>query len=133
MDIDSQHLGIPESEHDCTVQMSSAEFKRIITDLSPLSENVTIDVAKGSVTFSAEGDLGSGSITVKSGSGSIDEDDEDCGTIITMNQATSVVLSLKYLQNFTKATSLSNQVTLGLSSSVPILCEFKVENIGYIK
>jgi len=39
MDIDSDHLGIPETSYDAVVKMSSAEFQRICRDLSTLSES----------------------------------------------------------------------------------------------
>ena len=39
MDIDSEHLGIPETEYDAVVKLSSSEFQRICRDLSVLSES----------------------------------------------------------------------------------------------
>jgi len=39
MDIDQEHLGIPETEYAATIQMPSAEFKRIMTDLMAISES----------------------------------------------------------------------------------------------
>lgn len=34
MDIESEHLGIPETEYKCNVRMPSAEFQRIIRDIA---------------------------------------------------------------------------------------------------
>lgn len=39
MDIDADHLGIPETIYDAVVKMSSAEFTRICRDLQNLSES----------------------------------------------------------------------------------------------
>lgn len=39
MDIDQEHLGIPETEYAATITMPSAEFQRICRDLSALSES----------------------------------------------------------------------------------------------
>lgn len=39
MDIDQEHLGIPETEYAATITMPSAEFKRICTDLMAMSES----------------------------------------------------------------------------------------------
>ena len=39
MDIDQEHLGIPETEYSATISMPSAEFQRICRDLMPLSES----------------------------------------------------------------------------------------------
>ena len=39
MDIDQEHLGIPETEYAATITMPSAEFQRICRDLMALSES----------------------------------------------------------------------------------------------
>lgn len=39
MDIDQEHLAIPETEYAATVEMPSAEFQRICRDLNQLSES----------------------------------------------------------------------------------------------
>jgi len=41
MDIDSEHLGIPETAYKCNVKMPAAEFRRIITDLGVLGDTCT--------------------------------------------------------------------------------------------
>ena len=38
MDIDSEHLGIPEAEYHAIVRMPSAEFARICKDLSGIGD-----------------------------------------------------------------------------------------------
>lgn len=39
MDIDQEHLAIPETDYSATVEMPSAEFRRICGDLNQLSES----------------------------------------------------------------------------------------------
>ncbi len=41
MDIDQEHLGIPETEYAATIDMPSNEFRRICTDLMAMSESGT--------------------------------------------------------------------------------------------
>ena len=38
MDIDTEHLGIPDTEYEATVKMSSNEFQRICRDLSSIGD-----------------------------------------------------------------------------------------------
>eukprot|EP01040_Poterioochromonas_malhamensis_P022355 gene22355-27183_t len=58
MDIESEHLGIPETEYKCTVRLPSAEFQRIIRDISIFGDSCTIAVTKEGIRFSSTGDLG---------------------------------------------------------------------------
>ena len=66
MDIDSEHLGIPDTDYKCSVKMPAAEFQRICKDLSILGDTVTVAVGKEGVKFSVQGELGSGNMTVRS-------------------------------------------------------------------
>ncbi|KAF9188946.1 proliferating cell nuclear antigen [Haplosporangium sp. Z 27] len=129
MDIDSEHLGIPDTTYEAVVQMSSAEFLRICRDLQVLSDSVQIDVTKEGVKFAAKGELGSGAVTLKQNA-NVDKEEES--TLIELQQNVSLNFSLKYLINFTKATPLSNRVSLSMSSEVPLLVEYKME-AGYIR
>lgn len=54
MDIDSEHLGIPDTEYAAVVKMPSAEFQRICRDLSTVGESVLISATKDSVKFSTQ-------------------------------------------------------------------------------
>lgn len=65
MDIDSDTLGIPDTEYDVCVTMSSGEFARIVRDLSALGESVKIDVSKDGVRFTAEGESANGNVLLK--------------------------------------------------------------------
>ena len=79
MDIDTEHLGIPDTEYDAVVKLSSNEFARICRDLSNVGESVKITITKEGVTFSTEGEIGDARMTLKQGSGSSArlEDDDD--------------------------------------------------------
>jgi len=50
MDIDQEHLGIPETDYAATVSMPSAEFQRICRDLGALSESGTSRTKRDSAT-----------------------------------------------------------------------------------
>jgi len=69
MDIDQEHLGIPDTQYDATITMSSAEFQRICRDLSALGESVKIEASKEGVRFSSEGEVGNGSVLLKQSAG----------------------------------------------------------------
>ncbi|KAJ3104954.1 hypothetical protein HDU97_008702 [Phlyctochytrium planicorne] len=130
MTIDSEHLGIPDTDYEATVQMNAAEFQRICRDLSVLGDSVTIDVTKEGIKFSSSGDVGNGQVYLRNET-SIDEKDE--GTKIAITKPVSLMFALKYLNNFTKATPLSDIVTISMSEDVPVLIEYSVGEVGYIR
>jgi proliferating cell nuclear antigen len=65
MDIDADVLGIPETDYDARVTMTSAEFTRIVRDLFSLGESVRIEVSKEGVRFASDGEAAQGSILLK--------------------------------------------------------------------
>ncbi|KAL5018068.1 hypothetical protein ScPMuIL_003790 [Solemya velum] len=117
IDLDTEHLGIPPTEYSCIIKLPSSEFQRICRDL------------KG-VKFSASGDLGTGNIKLAQNSSS---DKEEEAVVIEMNQAVTLTFALRYLNYFTKATPLSGQVSLSMSQDVPLVVEYKVGDMGYVR
>ncbi|GHJ87508.1 hypothetical protein NliqN6_3910 [Naganishia liquefaciens] len=69
MDIDQEHLGIPDTQYDATITFSSTEFARICRDLSALGESVKIEVDKQGIRFTADGEIGNGSVLLKHSAG----------------------------------------------------------------
>lgn len=65
MDIDSDTLGIPDTDYDASVTMPSSEFSRIVRDLSQLGESVRIEVSKEGVRFSSDGEAANGNVLLK--------------------------------------------------------------------
>lgn len=65
MDIDTDSLGIPDTEYEARVTMSAAEFGRICRDLSQLGESVRIEVSKEGVRFASDGEAANGNVLLK--------------------------------------------------------------------
>lgn len=131
MDIDSEHLGIPETEYKCTVKMASSEFQRICRDLGVLGDTLTISVNKDNVQFAVNGEIGKGEMTLKS------SDNTDLGdavqTDIDCKEAVALKFAMRYLNFFTKATGLSNSVQLSMSPEVPLMVEYCIDEVGYVR
>ncbi|KAJ0764428.1 putative proliferating cell nuclear antigen, PCNA [Helianthus annuus] len=130
MDIDSEHLGIPEAEYEAIVRMPSSEFARICKDLSSIGDTVVISVTKEGVKFSTKGDIGTANIVCRQNT-SVDKPEE--ATIIEMQTPVSLTFALRYMNSFTKATPLASQVTVSLSSELPIVVEYKIAEMGYLR
>ncbi|KAL4575038.1 hypothetical protein LXL04_021878 [Taraxacum kok-saghyz] len=130
MDIDSEHLGIPEAEYEAIVRMPSSEFARICKDLSTIGDTVVISVTKEGVKFSTRGDIGTANIVCRQNT-SVDKPEE--ATIIEMETPVSLTFALRYMNSFTKATPLASQVTVSLSSELPVVVEYKIAEMGYLR
>lgn len=50
-----------------------------------------------------------------------------------MQETVSLTFALRYMNSFAKATPLANQVTISLSSELPVVVEYKIADMGYIR
>lgn len=130
MNIDQEHLGIPETEYSCVVKMPSMEFARICRDLSQFGESVVICCTKEGVKFSASGDVGSANVKLAQ-TNSVDKEEE--AVTIEMQEPVALTFACRYLNQFTKATPLSAQVQLSMSADVPLVVEYRIEELGHIR
>ncbi|XWS74052.1 hypothetical protein CRYUN_Cryun02cG0182500 [Craigia yunnanensis] len=112
MDIVSEHLGC--------LQLSLQGFVKILLALVMLFDMVAvvISVTKEGVKFSTRGDIGTANIVLRQNT-TVDKPEE--ATIIEMNEPVSLTFALRYMNSFTKATPLSNTVTISLSSELPVV------------
>ncbi|KAK9845702.1 hypothetical protein WJX81_000064 [Elliptochloris bilobata] len=129
MDIDSEQLGIPDTEYTATVRMPSSEFQRICKDLASIGDTVLISVTKDGVKFSTSGDIGSANITIRQ---STSADKPEDNTLIDMQEPVALTFALRYLNSFAKATPLSPTVTLSMSKELPVVVEYRISDIGHI-
>jgi len=130
MDIDAEHLGIPESTYDVVAKMPAAEFQRICRDLSSIGDSVVIGATKEGIEFRATGELGSGKTTLMQHE---DPDEEENEIAIDLQEPVELTFALRYLNFFTKATPLSSSVTLSMSKDVPLVVEYRIGDMGYIR
>jgi len=129
MEIANEQLGIPDSPYKCSIQMPSNEFQRIVRDLQVLGDTCAISCTKEGVRFCVQGPLGTGNILVKSNAAEKEEDQ----VIIDMEEPVELNFALRYLNFFTKATSLSSKVIISMSPEVPVVVEYPIDDVGYIK
>lgn len=130
INMDQEHLGIPETLYSCTVKLPSAEFARIVRDLQMFGESITIACSKEGIKFSAAGDIGTANVKLAQ---TAESDKEEETVSIEMQEPVKQAFSARYLNNFVKATPLCAQVQLSLSNDVPLVCEYKIGDIGHIR
>jgi len=136
LEIDTDALGIPETEYQAVIKMPAGEFQRICRDLTILGDTVIISATKKGVKFAVSGDMGNGNIQCKPTGGVDAKDDEQ--VTIELEEPVSLTFALKYLNYFTKATSLASTVSLSMSKDVPLVVEYPIsvkegESVGYVR
>ena len=109
--------------------MPSAEFTRICRELYTLNETVNIDTKKGYIKFSVKSENVGGSIKIE------ENDNEDPNSTVTVKVQEDVCLdfALRYLNMFTKASTLSQQVILSLHLEIPLMVEYQLTDLGTLK
>lgn len=129
MEIDAEQLTIPDTEYKCTVKMPAEEFQRIMRDLQVLGDTCTISCTKEGVRFSVTGNIGTGNILIRSNASEQEKDQ----VVIDMQEPVELNFALRYLNFFTKASPVSHQVVICMSPDVPMVVEYPIQELGYIK
>lgn len=130
MNLDQEHLQIPETEYACEVSMPSNNFARICRDMSQFGDSIVISCTKQGIKFSASGDIGSANVKLAQTS---NVDKADDAVVIEMQEPVSYTFSSRYLTSFSKASQLSQRVKLSMTSDYPLRVEYEIEDLGYIR
>ena len=120
MDIDSEHLGIPEIQHSTLCAMPTTLYTKLMKDLSDFSDTCTINISD-KLYISAEGEIG----YVKWESG------EECKCNVR-NPVQPLQFALRYLFLFSKC-SVSDKLVIGMSEEMPMCLTFAIEQYGYMR
>lgn len=94
------------------------------------SSTVSIECTKDGVSFKCSGDIGNGSVTLRSHT-NVEKPSQNID--INLSEPVALTFSLKYLMNFCKASGLSDTVKLCLSNEVPLLVEYSLNNNSYLR
>jgi len=131
MQIESEHMEIPEQQYKVTVKMPSAEFQKICRDLKEFGETMQIKASKEGITFSVKGDVGGGNVMLKPRESEKPEE----RVALTVHEPVTATFALRYLVNFAKAAPLSGSVELGLGPDAPLLVKYDLERTenGYLQ
>jgi len=123
MQIESEHMEIPEQHYKVSVKLPSAEFQKICRDLKEFGETMQVKASKEGITFSVQGDMGAGNVMLKPREAEKPED----RVTLTVHEPVTATFALRYLVNFAKAAPLSGAVELGLGPDAPLLVKYDLE------
>lgn len=125
---------IPRTKYECQVQMSSKEYKNVLCDLQLIAQSVRISCSTNNLKFSITSEEQHGDVTYKHR----DHIQANSNFVqIKYQQQTdankiSKHLAIRYLTSFTKATILSEFVTLCMATNMPFLTQYTFSS-GYLR
>lgn len=126
---DGDGLNVPKFKTHATVHMPSDTFGRTCKDIHIMGDSVRISVDKRAIHFSVDGDLTSANIT--------QGEEEKNGITLDVNSNVDQSYPVKYLLNFTKASVISNHVTLQFAENMPMILTYPISkestNDSYIR
>merc|ERR1712097_193620 len=124
MEIESEHMEIPEQQYKVVARMPSAEFQKICRDLKEFGETMQINASKEGIRFSVQGDVGAGNVMLKPREAEKPEEK----VVLTVHEPVTATFALRYLVTFAKAAPLCGVVELGLGVDSPLLVKYDLES-----
>ena len=109
--------------------MSSSEFSRICRELYSINETVNIEADKNYIKFYVNNENIGGGFTLESN----DSDNTELQCKIETDNVVNLAFALRYLNMFTKASSIGQQVNLFLSKEFPLMVQYKLAELGVLK
>merc|ERR1712099_218508 len=131
MQIESEHMEVPEQHYKVTANLPSSEFQRICRDLKEFGETMVIKANKDGISFNVHGEVGAGNVMLKPRQTEKPED----SVALNVFEPVTATFALRYLVNFAKAAPLCGSVELGLGPDAPLLVKFNLETAdnGYMQ
>merc|ERR1712127_31856 len=124
MQIEAEHMEIPEQQYKVVARLPSAEFLKVCRDLKEFGETMQIQASKDGIRFSVAGDVGTGNVVLKPREAEKAED----RVTLTVQESVTATFALRYLVTFAKAAPLSSTVELGLGPDSPLMVKYELEN-----
>merc|ERR1712014_533241 len=124
MQIESEHMEIPEQQYKVVAKLPSAEFLRICRDLKEFGETISVNASKEGIRFSVQGDIGTGNVLLKPR----ESDKPEERVQLTVQEPVNATFALRYLVTFSKAAPLCGSVEIGLGPDAPLLVKFDLDN-----
>jgi proliferating cell nuclear antigen len=112
---------LPKLSFNVKAIIAEKAFERILSDISAISDHVTIESSKDRLIFSGKSDIGSASVILERSTQDLLE--------LDVKEDSKATYSIEYLSNIIKATA-SDAVLLEYSSKMPIRLELKLSDLG---
>lgn len=125
LDIDEDPISVPRLKMDSTISLSAVDFQRLMRDMSAIGNSCRFRLNGSCLTLSCAGDFATQETTLTM---AVEEAEGENKDLVIDN-----TYALRYLNLFSKSSSLCGQVTLCLRQSFPLLMIFSVASLGRLR
>lgn len=129
---DNEELAVPDVNFSSIINLPSADFQKIIRDLSIISDKIEIrsiaTVDGSELIFKCKGGFAHAEIRRAESDGSMEFIQKQNNGKIIQGE-----FSLKNLSYFIKCTNLCGQIEMYLANDLPLVVKYNVASLGEIK
>ena len=118
----------PDVQFSSVINLPSADFQKIIRDLSCISERLEIKSVGNELIFRCEGQFATAEVKREESSGGMEFVEKQDSSKIIQGE-----FSLKNLGYFIKCTNLCSQIEMYLENDLPLVVKYYVASLGTIK
>jgi len=112
---------LPKLSFNVKATIAGRAFDKILSDISAISDHMTVEASKDRLVFSGKSDVGSGSVTLERASQDLLE--------LEVKEDGKATYNIEYLSKIIRVTS-SDTVLLEYSSKMPVRLELKLSDLG---
>ena len=125
---EQDELEVPDVKFSSIINLPSADFQKIIRDLSCISDKLEIKSVGNELIFKCQGQFASAEIHRAESDGSM-------GFIVKQDSSKIIQgeFSLKNLGYFIKCTNLCSQIEIYLENDLPLIVKYDVASLGSIR
>jgi proliferating cell nuclear antigen len=127
IETDPEELNYPDVKFSSVINLPSADFQKIIRDLSCISDKLEIKSVGNELIFKCSGLFASAEIHRTESDGSMSFLQKQDSSKIIQGE-----FSLKNLSYFIKCTNLCQQIELYLENNLPLVVKYNVASLGFI-
>jgi proliferating cell nuclear antigen len=125
---EQDELEVPDVKFSSILNLPSADFQKIIRDLSCISDKIEIKSVGNEIIFKCQGQFASAEIHRAESDGSMGFIEKQDSSKIIQGE-----FSLKNLGYFIKCTNLCSQIEMYLENDLPLVVKYDVASLGFIR
>ena len=126
LDCDAETIQVPDVTFDRVLTLPSAYFQRLCREMTHLGDHMSVDITGANLRLSCTGAFASQSTT-------IGEADSCMAIESSSGEDVDGTFSLRYLNLFTRASTLCSTVQLFLKRNYPLILSYSVASLGSLK